>query len=90
MPLVTFMKGDRFKYIPADRRDEVTERHAYGVVLNDGTAFVITGAGGRIARRSMRLDKIPGDALPVSDLEWLEEVPYEVKFALQCVRVAIA
>ena len=90
MPEVLFKKGDRFKFRPENRRESVDDTgYAYGVVLYAGRALVITGAGGRVARRSIRLDRVPKDALPIHDLEWMESVPYEVKFALQCVRVAI-
>ncbi|HTP56765.1 MAG TPA: hypothetical protein VMJ72_00600 [Candidatus Paceibacterota bacterium] len=90
MPQVLFRKGDCFKFRPERRREAVNDTgYAYGVVLDRGETLVIIGGGGRLDRRPVHLDIVPKDALPIHDLEWMESVPYEVKLALHCVRVAI-
>ncbi len=94
MAKVNWEPGDRFRFEPAVDREVIQGNdysggYRYGIVLLFKKSFVIAGSGGRRGWRPVRLSGIPKSALPVSDAEWMSEVPYEVKLALQSVKIAI-
>lgn len=74
MAKVVFDVGDRFSF-----------GKEYGIVLGDGKALLFKGEGGR-TERTLKKDKIPKNAIPISDKDVIH---YEVKFAMDAVAAVI-
>jgi hypothetical protein len=74
MAQITFSPGDTFQF----------GRNAYGLVLSEGEALMITGEGGRTGHKQEK-GAVPNHALPCAK----QDVKFEITFAFEAVALAL-
>lgn len=78
MAKITFERGDIFSF-------GKSANTGFGLVINNGSALLISGSGGRTGFNLKKVDMVPDDALPTNPTV----MRFEIQFAMKAICIAM-